>query len=70
MRALCRAAQTIIHINTAVAAREKGLIIELVLAEKIYQLADIKILHAGEKLIKLFFLPKPSNSVQILKFFS
>jgi len=55
MRALCRAAQTIIHINIAAAARGKGLIIEPVVAERIYQLADIKILHAGEKLIKLFF---------------
>lgn len=70
MRALCRAGQTFIHINTAAATRGKGLIIELVLAERIYQLADIKILHKGEKLMKLFFfLPKSSHSVQILKFF-
>jgi len=59
MRALCRAAQTIIHINiAAAAARGKGLVIELVLAERIYQLADIKILHAGEKLMN-FFYPRP-----------
>jgi hypothetical protein len=58
MRALCRAGQTFIHINIAAAMRGKGLIIELVVAERIYQLAGIKILRAREKLNEMFF-PHP-----------
>jgi hypothetical protein len=50
MRALCRAGQTFIHINIAAATRGKGLVIELVVAKRTYQLADIKNLHATEKL--------------------
>jgi len=68
MRALCRVGQTLIHINMAAETRGMGLIIELVVAERIYQLADIKILHAGEKLNGTFFTPKSSHSVQTLKF--
>jgi hypothetical protein len=68
MRALCRVCQTFIHINIAAATRGKGLIIELAVSGRTYQLADIKILHAGEKLNET--PPSPVIQYKYLSFFS